>query len=1056
MISQESAPKPDIMASPYPQHHGIPGPDAIVNDSNTTNASPGGNHVYPGGYKVQNGHMILGNVSAQGDIYIEAQMKEKIRTWLSPLNFLQTQQDLLRKRTQGTGTTLLSSEAFKEWVSSSKGTLLYTGLPGTGKTMQVSIIVDHLRKEFDANNKLGVACVYCNSKDEARQTVDNLLASLWLQLVVARGGPVEDEVKILRQNYDKKHTLPDLDEVRNVLYLEIRRYSKVFLIVDALDELGDETREDFVDELNKLRSLELTVNLLATSRPQRRLQYMLPTSRTVEIHPSQEDLKSYVHSRIKADILLDSGGLSDQEKGQIVDTVVKKSDGIFLLVKLHMDTLRRTRRKDELLTWMNELPDNLDKAFEDTVERIRRKPERQLEVARQILYWLTSAFRYLTVGELEGALALSCGKGTAARTPDDFCEGLVDIDRSSGTVRLIHLTAQVYLEKKQKDWLRDAPSIATTCLESLLTFGHSPSSEERLKEQLAGAPLVVYAAEQWGSHVRQELDWKTEKDANPIKEQAHELLESEKLQCAIKVMSRSQYSLQRRKDVTKLHIVAYFGIDQLLERLLRGKLAINAKDNHGTTALHWAVRNEHKAMVKSLVNNKSTDINAKDNYGRTALHWAAQSANKDIMSLLLQKRRRLRRWLRSRSTNIQDRHGATPLHYAASNAHGTIVGMLLDKGANINKKERGGRTALSRAIENGSEEIVKMLLERKANVNRAYRLPEFEDRWVRYGTILWKKIHALLTSGDEDEAELHWLLAVSIQTMRLGTRIMAPTMQRWDRRHQQREAGGVEEDEESALYTRLFESYQKMGIRLGYLSGDILFRLERPFRKLSRGLEKLEERSELFREVRGPIRLILAPLGTLFYQYYRTPLSRAAERGDLALVTQLLDWPGSHPSQSTFIRTPLSLAAEHGHGSVVKLLVERNADVNFKFMGSRTPLSYAAENGHRDVVEVLLRSNTLDVDPKETYTLRIPQTTDNDEADLRAIFANSKLMNGRTPLSYAAEKGHKEVVEILLVSNKVDVNSMDGQGLTPLSYAEANGHEEVVAVLQGWSNLQPN
>ncbi|EIT77228.1 nucleoside phosphorylase [Aspergillus oryzae 3.042] len=581
-----------------------------------------------------------------------ASESKKIHTWLSSLNFLQTQQDLFRKRPQWTGTTLLSSE-LKGWINR-------------------SIIVDHLRREFNANNKVGVACVYCNSKGQARQTVDSILASLLLQLVVARGGPV-----------DYEHTLPDVDE----------------------------------------------------------------------IHPSEEDLKSYAESRIKVDISRDSGGLSDQEKVHIVNTVVKGSDEIFLLVKLHMDTLRPTRRKDEFVTWMNGLPDNMDKALEDTVERLGGNKFCTGSLRRS---------RYLTVGELDGALAL-----------DDLCECLVDIN-------------QIYLEKKkQKGWLRDAPGIATTCLESFLTLGHT-----------------------------------------------QELLEtSDKLQCAIRVMSLSQYSLQRRKDVTKL------------------KLDINAKDNHGTTALHWAVRNGHKAMVKLLVNNKNTDINAKDSYGRTALHWAARSANKDIMSLLL------RRWL--------------------------------------------GR------------------------------------------------------------------------------------------------------------------------------------------------------RAEVFREIHGLLRLIGAPIAALFYQYYRTPLSRAAERGDLALVTQLLDWPGTQPKQSTFIRTPLSLAAENGHGSVVKLLVERNADINFKFIGGRTPLSYAAENGHRDVVEVLLRSDTLDVDSKETDTLRIPQATDNGEPDLIVTLAESKLMTGRTPLSYAAEKGFKEVVEILLSSNKVDVSSKDGQGLTPLMYAERNVHEEVVAVLQG-------
>lgn len=130
--------------------------------------------------------------------------------------------------------------------------------------------------------------------------------------------------------------------------------------------------------------------------------------------------------------------------------------------------------------------------------------------------------------------------------------------------------------------------------------------------------------------------------------------------------------------------------------------------------------------------------------------------------------------------------------------------MLLDKGANINKKERGGRTALTRAIENGSQEIVKMLLDKKANINRVYRLPEFEDLWVRHGTILWKRFEAYITGVRKDEAEGDWRRGVALQTMQLGTRIMAPTMQRWDRRHQQREAGGVEEDEESALFTRLF------------------------------------------------------------------------------------------------------------------------------------------------------------------------------------------------------------------------------------------------------------
>ncbi|KAI9856495.1 MAG: hypothetical protein M1813_008873 [Trichoglossum hirsutum] len=61
-------------------------------------------------------------------------------------------------------------------------------------------------------------------------------------------------------------------------------------------------------------------------------------------------------------------------------------------------------------------------------------------------------------------------------------------------------------------------------------------------------------------------------------------------------------------------------------------------------------------------------------------------------------------------------------------------------------------------------------------------------------------------------------------------------------------------------------------------------------------------------------------------------------------------------------------------------------------------------------------------------------------------YADSKDSNGRTPLSYAVESGHKAVVELLL-ENAVDVDSRDSRGWTPLSWAIMNRHEAVVKLL---------
>jgi ankyrin repeat protein len=61
---------------------------------------------------------------------------------------------------------------------------------------------------------------------------------------------------------------------------------------------------------------------------------------------------------------------------------------------------------------------------------------------------------------------------------------------------------------------------------------------------------------------------------------------------------------------------------------------------------------------------------------------------------------------------------------------------------------------------------------------------------------------------------------------------------------------------------------------------------------------------------------------------------------------------------------------------------------------------------------------------------------------------NPKDKNGRTPLSWAAEKGHEAVIEQLVKSCRDHVESKDNEhGQTPLLWAAENGHETVLALL---------
>jgi ankyrin repeat protein len=64
--------------------------------------------------------------------------------------------------------------------------------------------------------------------------------------------------------------------------------------------------------------------------------------------------------------------------------------------------------------------------------------------------------------------------------------------------------------------------------------------------------------------------------------------------------------------------------------------------------------------------------------------------------------------------------------------------------------------------------------------------------------------------------------------------------------------------------------------------------------------------------------------------------------------------------------------------------------------------------------------------------------------DVDAKAANDAL--GMTPLHFSVANGHKELIELLLVTAGVNVKT--GNGLTPLDLAVSKGDKEIIAILR--------
>ena len=228
----------------------------------------------------------------------EDRQRQTILEWITPIDYAPQQHDFITRRQEGTGKWLLDSAEFQEWLETEKQTLFCPGIPGAGKTILASIVVDELTTHFSNDPAIGIAYIYCNFRRQEEQKIDNLLASLLKQLAESQPS-LPGTVKDLYDRHKTKQTRPSLEEISRSLQAVTTLYSRVFIIVDALDEcqISDGCRQKFLLGLFNLQA-KCGANLFATSRLISSIEKEFEGNPILEIRASDEDVRRYLEGHM--------------------------------------------------------------------------------------------------------------------------------------------------------------------------------------------------------------------------------------------------------------------------------------------------------------------------------------------------------------------------------------------------------------------------------------------------------------------------------------------------------------------------------------------------------------------------------------------------------------------------------------------------------------------------------------------------------------------------------------------------------------------------------------
>lgn len=405
---------------------------------------------------------------------------------------------------------------------------------------------------------------------------------------------------------------------------------------------------------------------------------------------------------------------------------------------------------------------------------------------------------------------------------------------------------------------------------------------------------------------------------------------------------------------------------------------------------------------------------------------ACQAGNKKAVKLLL-----------SAGANIDqvDFENWAPLLDAANTGNRGIVSLLLKRGAHVDTRDEENSTALMHAAEQGHAEVVAALIKGGADIHATNAKGISALSWATFNNYP-DIIHQLVRAGvpvDTKVGDGHTALLIAAQqgcigTVKLLLSLGARVNHACDHGHTALLLAALSGHKE--VVKTLFEAGADLdggyreGIDIPHIFSATYPKSARVFREL---LLSDSIKIDITRKdsinffclacAAGEVEIVKYFLNKGIAVNVRdilgmTPFRYACDKGDVQIVELLLKAGASTDAQDEAGLTPLAKACAIGRTNIVRLLLAFEVDVN---------------------TSVRLRTHTI----KMTHTTQVPAHVflNPKEIEPAHVFLNPEegevvcvVHESDTPLMIACYNNHKEIVQLLLSTGKIDLDRKNKQG----------------------------